>query len=259
MAAGKQDTKVPYEGILELWCDDTYPKQHYTKDPEFDALIKTKIADLAQSHTSSWWLKGRFQKHNTMSYEDILKFWFDGIIPEQHYVKDPEFEASIKTKMWDVYQSAKSGELVSWRNTPGGSLAEIIILDQFSRYLFRDTDQAFESDLLALQLAREAIAKGFDKQLKTEHKGFLYMPFMHSESKEMHEEAAKLFNIEGLQAKHKIVLERRTIIDQFGRYPHRNQLLGRESTAEEMAYLTHMQSESGYRKQTVPQSPNSSK
>ena len=246
MAAGKQDANTLYEDTLEFWFDDVNTNQHYTKDPEFDALIKTKLVDLVKTHTSRWWMKGRDEKSKAMSYEDVLKFWFDGIIPEQHYAKDPEFEASIKTKMWDLYQSAKSGELVSWRNSPNGSLAEIIILDRFSRYIFHDTHQSFESDILALQLAREAIAKGFDKTLKAEHKVFLYMPLVHSESNDIHEEAAKLLNAEGLEANYKILLERKKVIDRFGRYPHRNRLLRRESTAEEIAYLAYMRPNSEY-------------
>ena len=113
-------------------------------------------------------------------------------------MKDPDFDKLIKTRFELLHQKARAGDLAVWRDAPLGSLAEIIILDQFSRNMYRDAPEAFASDGLAIHLAEEAIDKGHDKEMKPEHKSFLYMPFMHSESKDMHEKAVKLFTEEGL-------------------------------------------------------------
>jgi len=119
-----------------------------------------------------------------------------------------------------------------------GRLAEIIVLDQFSRNIYRGTARAFAQDSLALALAQEAISQDLDKQLSPEQRSFLYMPFMHSESKLIHEFALKLFQRLGNQANLEYEIKHKIIIDRFGRYPHRNQILGRESTEEELSFLT---------------------
>jgi uncharacterized protein (DUF924 family) len=118
-----------------------------------------------------------------------------------------------------------------------GALAEIIILDQFSRNIFRDTPIAFATDALALEAAKEAIANGFDKEIDAGYLSFLYMPFMHSESKEIHEIAVSLFNKPGMESSYEYELKHKAIIDRFGRYPHRNEILGRQSTLEEIEFL----------------------
>ncbi|EAO7613966.1 DUF924 domain-containing protein, partial [Salmonella enterica] len=125
-----------------------------------------------------------------------------------------------------------------WRKTAEGRLAEIIVLDQFSRNLFRDSPQAFAQDSLALALAQEAISLNLDQQLSPEQRAFLYMPFMHSESKLIHEFALKLFQRLGNPTNLEFEKKHKVIIDRFGRYPHRNQILGRESTDEELTFLT---------------------
>ena len=137
-----------------------------------------------------------------------------------------------------LYKAAVAGELETWRTTSHGALAEIIILDQFSRNMYRDSPEAFAADPQALELARLAVDKGQDKEIKDPDKlAFLYMPFMHSESKEMHEMAVKLFNQPGLEENYEFELKHKAIIDRFGRYPHRNQVLGRQSTLEETEFL----------------------
>ena len=115
---------------------------------------------------------------------------------------------------------------------------EIIVLDQFSRNLFRDSPQAFAQDSLALALAQEAISLNLDQQLSPEQRAFLYMPFMHSESKLIHEFALKLFQRLGNPTNLEFEKKHKVIIDRFGRYPHRNQILGRASTDEELTFLT---------------------
>ncbi len=170
-----------------------------------------------------------------LTANDILNFWFKEIKPKQHWVKDPEFDTQIKKRFGDLLIAASQCELFSWRETAKGRLAEIIVLDQFSRNIYRGTPQAFSQDALALALSQEAVSLDLDKELGANEIPFLYMPYMHSESKVVHVEAEKLFKQTGnfdFEMKHK------AIIDRFGRYPHRNEILGRESTAEELEFLS---------------------
>ncbi len=117
-------------------------------------------------------------------------------------------------------------------------MAEIIVLDQFSRNLFRDHPASFAQDPLALSLAQEAVRLGLDQQLAPDQRCFMYMPFMHSESKIIHAQALQLFEALGNPINLGFELKHKTIIDRFGRYPHRNQILERESTPEEVEFLT---------------------
>ncbi|MEP0072969.1 MAG: DUF924 family protein [Marinomonas sp.] len=170
-------------------------------------------------------------------YKDIIDFWFTELEPKHWWQKDIEFDAMIQSRFGSQYKQAKAGELFGWRETALGSLAEIIVLDQFSRNIYRDKPESFACDALALALAQFAISKGFDTDLPTVERSFLYMPFMHSESKLIHIEAVKLFeslgNAHNLEFEHK----HKAIIDRFGRYPHRNAILGRVSTPEEIEFL----------------------
>jgi uncharacterized protein (DUF924 family) len=128
--------------------------------------------------------------------------------------------------------------LPAWRTTPRGRLAVIIVLDQFSRNLHRDRPEAFAQDTLARRLTHEAVAAGADRALLPEQRAFLYMPLMHSESASDHKEATRLFGSDPALADNlKFEKQHKAIIDRFGRYPHRNEILGRESTAEERAFL----------------------
>lgn len=170
-------------------------------------------------------------------FQEILNFWYTEITPAQWWKKDADFDLNIKERFSDIHRQANACELSSWRATPNGRLAEIIVLDQFSRNIYRDTPKSFASDPLALALAQEAIANDADKMLSDSEKSFLYMPYMHSESPSIHVDAAALYSNAGLQANYEFELKHKEIIDQFGRYPHRNQILGRESTEEELTFL----------------------
>ncbi|MEM8860108.1 MAG: DUF924 family protein [Chloroflexota bacterium] len=169
-----------------------------------------------------------------MHWEEILKFWFEEIEPKKHWVKDEEFDQLIRDRFGEIHSAAIQCELYTWRSDPNGRLAEIIVLDQFSRNMFRDKPESFAYDGIALVLAQEAVAAGAHEQIDPEHKAFMLMPYMHSESAAIHEVAMELFadlgNLE-FEIKHK------AIIDRFGRYPHRNDILGRESTPEEVEFL----------------------
>jgi len=125
--------------------------------------------------------------------ESIFTFWFEETTQEQKYNKDDAFDEKIKDNFRTTYWKVVNGETESWRETPEGRLAEIIVLDQFARNMFRDDKQFFANDELALTLAREALAVGADMELTNEQRHFFYMPFMHSESREVHEEALKIF------------------------------------------------------------------
>ncbi|HEX7369008.1 MAG TPA: DUF924 family protein [Rhodanobacteraceae bacterium] len=172
-----------------------------------------------------------------MTAQDILHFWFDEATPAQHFRKDTAFDAAIRKRFAEVQRAATQGELSAWRDSADGRLAEIIVLDQFSRNLFRDDARAFSSDGMALVLAQEAVRAGADRELPPARRAFLYMPFMHSESKMVHLDAERLFRQPGLEDNYKFELKHKAIIERFGRYPHRNKVLGRMSTPEEIAFL----------------------
>lgn len=173
-----------------------------------------------------------------MNYQDILDFWFSPETQPNWFAKNDQFDQSLKEKFGDILEQASKAELWSWRKNADGRLAEILVLDQFSRNIFRDTPRAFTQDSLALTLAQEAISQDLDKQLSPEQRSFLYMPFMHSESKLIHEFALKLFQRLGNPENLEYEIKHKIIIDRFGRYPHRNQILSRESTEEELSFLT---------------------
>lgn len=173
-----------------------------------------------------------------MNYQVILDFWFNEKTQPLWFAKSDEFDQLILKNFKNIHQQAAQAELWQWRDTAEGRLAEIIVLDQFSRNLYRDSPKAFAQDALALALAQEAIHLGLDQKLTEDYRKFLYMPFMHSESKIIHEQALKLFQDLGNPINLDFEIKHKVIIDRFGRYPHRNAILGRESTAEEIKFLT---------------------
>lgn len=172
-----------------------------------------------------------------MDYQNIIDFWFLETEPAQWWRQSDEFDRQIRERFGAVLAQAAQCELYAWRAAAPGRLAEIIVLDQFSRTIHRATAQAFACDSLALGLAQEAIAAHVDDALEPAQKAFLYMPFMHSESPEMHAMAVSLFAQDGLDSYLQFELRHKAIIDRFGRYPHRNALLGRASSAEEIEFL----------------------
>ena len=173
-----------------------------------------------------------------MTYQEVLGFWFAELTPKQWFIKDPEVDRAISERFGSLHAQAAQCELYAWRRKPRGRLAEIIVLDQFSRNMYRDRPRAFAQDALALALAQEAVAVGADEQLETpQEKVFLYMPYMHSESKAIHEVAMTLFDQPGLEENLQYEIRHKAIVDRFGRYPHRNAILGRESTSDEQQFL----------------------
>jgi uncharacterized protein (DUF924 family) len=168
---------------------------------------------------------------------DIIQFWFEEITPKQWWIKDQEFDRLLVDRYQSLLESAVKGELFSWRETILGRLAEIIVLDQFSRNIYRDDARAFVADPMALLLSQEVVRQqGYDG-LSSNQMQFLFMPYMHSESLLIHKEAIKLFDKPGLEGNLDFEYKHKVIIERFGRYPHRNDILGRDSTEEENMFL----------------------
>jgi uncharacterized protein (DUF924 family) len=172
-----------------------------------------------------------------MRPETIFSFWFEEIGPKSRWKKDPGFDHVVRNRFLDVHTAATRGELFDWRRDPRGRLAEILVLDQFSRHIFRDTAEAFAADPLALVLAQEAIAQGVMAQLPPGEASFILMPIMHSESLLVHEAFGPHFTLPGLSGTLDYEKKHLEILGRFGRYPHRNAILGRASTDEEIAFL----------------------
>lgn len=170
-------------------------------------------------------------------YNDVLAFWFEEIAPAQWWKADPEFDKQIKDCFLPVLVQASQGELFPWRKEPKGRLAEIIVLDQFSRNVYRNTPAAFAQDPMALVLAQEAVAAGEINRLSSVECGFLLLPYMHSESRAIHQQGEILYREHALPDNYQFELRHKAIIDRFGRYPHRNQVLGRASSDEEIEFL----------------------
>jgi len=171
------------------------------------------------------------------SPDAVLRFWFEEIEPRMWWVKSAEFDRRLAERFGALHAAAARCELFAWRASAAGRLAEIIVLDQFSRNLHRDSPLAFACDPLALALAQEAVAAGAPAQVAAARRAFFYMPYMHSESPAIHAVAVKLF--EDPAARDNLDFEHRhkAIVDRFGRYPHRNAVLGRVSTPEEIEFL----------------------
>ena len=172
-----------------------------------------------------------------MNSSEIIKFWFEEIDEKQWWRKDPLFDRQLGERFAQVHAGAQRCELFEWRSSAHGRLAEIIVLDQFSRNIYRDTPLAFANDPLALALAQEAVLAKADLELGARERAFFYMPYMHSESLLIHETAKRLFQSNGTQDNLEFELRHKKIIERFGRYPHRNAILGRTSTPDEAAFL----------------------
>ena len=173
-----------------------------------------------------------------MKPQTILHFWFTELSPKQQFAKDAALDEAIRTRFGATLEAAARCELFAWRATPEGRLAEVLVLDQFSRNVYRDTPRAFAQDALALVLAQELVASGQDHKLPLAQRSFAYMPYMHSESALVHAQAISLFSQPGMEDSLRFELHHKAILERFGRYPHRNAILGRSSTAQELAFLS---------------------
>ncbi|MDO4997858.1 MAG: DUF924 family protein [Neisseria sp.] len=172
-----------------------------------------------------------------MNYQSVLDFWFKQTPKENWFSKNADFDAQIRQQFFATWQAAAAGELAHWRHNLHGRLAEIIVLDQFSRNLFRDSVQAFAQDGMALVLAQEAIAQADFAKMELSERHFMLMPLMHSESRLIHSQAVELFKKYTNDYALDFELQHQAIIERFGRYPHRNVVLKRTSTSEEIEFL----------------------
>jgi len=168
---------------------------------------------------------------------EILGFWFETLKPAQWFKASRALDDQIARRFGAVHLAAVQCETFVWRQSAPGRLAEIIVLDQFSRNIHRGSPAAFAADAHALALAQTAVACGADLELPVNQRAFLYMPYMHSESRRIHAEAVRLFSAPGLEKSLISETKHKAIIDRFGRFPHRNAALGRPSTPEELAFL----------------------
>ena len=171
------------------------------------------------------------------SPHDVLDFWFDPRTEPNWWQRSDSFDAQIATRFGALHAAAARCELWEWRTNAEGRLAEIVVLDQFSRNLHRDSALAFAADPLALALAQAAVAAGADQQLDARRRVFFHMPFMHSESRAIHAVAETLFAADGDANNLDYERRHKAIVDRFGRFPHRNAVLGRASTPEEIEFL----------------------
>ena len=169
--------------------------------------------------------------------QNVIDFWFNETKPEKWFAKDAAFDDLIVRRFSETLQRARRGELFSWRDTLEGRLAEVIVLDQFARNIYRGQGAQFAGDGMALVLAEEAVAREDHRSLAGNKKSFLYMPYMHSESPTIHKIAVELFSQPGLEYSLEYELRHKEIIDRFNRFPHRNAMLGRMSTPEEIEFL----------------------
>lgn len=167
---------------------------------------------------------------------DIIAFWKDAG-PKKWWSRDDALDAEIREHFFDRHAHAAFGALDHWQETPEGALALVLLLDQFSRNLFRDTAHGWAFDAKGLAIAKRAIANGLDAEMDAELRNFMYLPFMHSE--ELEDQRACLRHMErtGKDDNIKAAREHLDIIERFGRFPHRNGRLGRETTHEEQAFL----------------------
>jgi uncharacterized protein (DUF924 family) len=171
-------------------------------------------------------------------YKQLLDFWFNEANSKKWFVKSLDFDQELTDRFTDILKQAAAAELYTWRSSIHGRLAEIIVLDQLSRNIYRNTPAAFSQDAMALALAQEAVAAGILQELKLlDERRFILMPYMHSESRLIHQQAEQLFKQHTNEETYGFEIRHKVIIDRFARYPHRNEILGRTSTAEEIEFL----------------------
>ena len=169
--------------------------------------------------------------------QKIIDFWFADDIRKLWFKSTPEFDRMLFERFEDTLQQAGRGELEHWLENPAGCLALVIILDQFPLNMYRGSAQSFATEAQSREVAKVAIENGFDKALPAEQQAFLYMPFMHSEDLADQELALKLFDQPGMESNLRFASHHHAIVETYGRFPHRNAVLGRTSTAVEIEYL----------------------
>lgn len=177
--------------------------------------------------------------------QDVLQFWFDPETKPYWFRSTPSFDQTVRKRFAEMFAHAATGDLKDWEETAEGCLALCILLDQVPRNMFRGDPRAFATDDKALAVAELALTKGFDHQLPNDRKQFLYLPFMHSENLANQLRALALFESQGMAQNRRFAEEHVKIIRRFGRFPHRNAILGRPSTEAEIAFLDEVEERFG--------------
>ncbi len=167
---------------------------------------------------------------------EIVRFWQEAG-PDRWFKKDAALDAAITSRFAVAHEAAARGELSHWEDDPEGVYALLLLLDQFPRNMFRDSPRAYATDGAAVALAERAIAKGFDRTYDNPERRFFYLPFMHAEDLALQERCVDLTRASGDDESFKYAVIHRDIIRDFGRFPHRNAVLGRETTEAERAFL----------------------
>lgn len=169
--------------------------------------------------------------------EAVLEFWFSEPARSHWFRSTAELDSAIRARFLDIWRAGAAGQLDVWAQTAQGALALVIVLDQLPLNMFRGRPESFATEAAARAVARDAIARGYDAALADEHKAFLYMPFMHSEDPVDQDLSVQLYEQAGLADNLKFARHHRDLVQRFGRFPHRNAILGRASTPEEQTYL----------------------
>jgi len=169
---------------------------------------------------------------------DVLAFWFELLMPEQHFAKSDSVDAAIRERFADLREELLETGARGWRDDPETLLAAVIVLDQFSRNLFRGDAEAYAADPLARELAIDAINRGWDRGMPDPHRQFLYMPLMHAEDIRLQQLSVAKFAETELEEALDYAYDHRDVIERYGRFPSRNAALGRESTPAEREYLS---------------------
>ena len=174
-------------------------------------------------------------------YRQLIEFWFSDDVSQYWFNSTQAFDQQLLESYGETWQRAKQGEFDDWQQTAMGSLALIILFDQFPLNMFRGAAKCFSTETQSLVVAQRAIKNEFDRQLAVNQRSFMYMPFMHSEDLEDQALALELFNQPGLENNYRFAKHHCGIVEQFGRFPHRNKILGRESSEAEIEYLNSKQ------------------
>ncbi len=177
--------------------------------------------------------------------QDIIDFWFADEARKLWFNSTAAFDQLLRESYLETWEQAQRGELDHWMHSADGCLALIIVLDQFPLNMFRNQAQSYATEAQSREVARVAIERKFDQALNADRKAFLYMPFMHSENLTDQELALQLFEQPGLESNLRFAHHHHDIVAKYGRFPHRNEALGRESSAAEIAYLNSKQAFSG--------------
>jgi len=174
-------------------------------------------------------------------YQDLIDFWFSDETSQYWFNSTEAFDRQLVDTYADTWQQAKQGELDDWQRTATGSLALVIVLDQFPLNMFRGTAKCFATEAQSRAVARNAIEKAYDREIAADQKSFMYMPFMHSENLNDQALSVELFSQPGLDNNLRFAKHHYEIVERFGRFPHRNKILGRESSEAEIKYLNSKQ------------------